>query len=207
MKGKPTETATLYTGHGISHYKTSGWGTLGGVFRRDGDRKNWYGLSNNHVLANINNASQGDKILYKPNVTAGTLYSWINLKDRPKMNKMDAALFRLDGSHEHDWVPKKPAGSIKPADGMAVYKQGNASKRTDGTITSKEGSSKVDLNGKTFNFVDIISIKGTNRDFNAPGDSGSIVFDKDHKMVGIVFAKFGEYCYALPIRHIAPLLK
>jgi hypothetical protein len=207
-KGSPNGTASLQTGKGIRHMNSVKWGTLGGIFNRQNDAF-LYGLSNAHVIANVGNAQKGDNCIYDPNIVAGKLFNWINLKSPPAVNKMDAALFRINSRHATIWFPRKPANRlIGPRINLNVYKNGRNTKVTHGVIKAYNGAAEVILNGRKFNFSGIIAIRGANGNFNGPGDSGSIVFsERGHHMVGLVFAKFHEYCYALPISRVGPLFK
>lgn len=206
-EGRPKGTALLESGQGIRHSRGDGWGSLGGFFRRDNDEHILYGLSNNHVIANINDASAGDQIICENNVIAGELFNFIPLKPPPEINYVDAALFRLDPLHASKWNPASPKGIVGPRINLAVYKRGQTTGLTKGFVEAYNGFVKVMIGGRQMNFGNVIAIKGVSTSFNMPGDSGSIVLTKNHYMLGIVFAKFHDLCYALPISEIKPLLK
>lgn len=204
--GNP-ENTLIETGKGIRHINGHGWGTLGGIFHIHNDQNFLYGLSNNHVIAKSNMANQGDPIIYERNNQIGNLFRYIPLHAPPRVNYIDAAIFRINSHFQTLWRPQKPRGTIGPRIHLRVYKNGRTSGMTAGYIKAYNGSVRVILNGLKYNFVNVIAIKGINRDFNMPGDSGSIVFTRNHYMVGIVFAKYHDYCYALPISRIKPLLE
>lgn len=206
-EGRPESTVELKTGTGIRHSNGEGWGTYGGLFKLDNDPDNLYGLSNNHVIARINQARQGDRILGQANIHAGTLFNYIPLRPPPHVNYADAALFRIQPDHQPKWDPSLPGKVIGPMVNMKVYKKGYKTKLTYGFIKAVNGSSKVILNGKIFFFGNIIAILGINGHFNMPGDSGSVVLSMQNNLVGHVFAKYHQYCWALPISRIKPLLQ
>lgn len=203
-EGKPEGTANLTNGTGIKRNGSTNIGSFGGVFQRsDG---HLYGLSNNHVIANLNNANVGDPIMTSSNALAGTLFNWITLMPPPHINKIDAALFKIDPGNTANWTPHAPTGAVGAKVNLKVYKKGCATGLTNGYVTGI-GSSQVQLNGVLYNFSNIISIKGFDGDFNKPGDSGSVVLTTvGNYSVAIVFAKFGDFCWTLPISQIGPLL-
>ncbi|MBC8756958.1 hypothetical protein H2O64_19965 [Kordia sp. YSTF-M3] len=207
QKGIPKSTSTLLTGGGIRSKRLRQWGTMGGFFTKKGSNQQ-YGVSNAHVLAGSKNSRSGDECIYHPNIKAGQLYKWFNLKLPPKKNYIDAAVFKIYPRHKGKWNPVKPHKLIGARLNLRVYKQGNTTGRTSGIVTSYNGAAKVKLNGKFYYFSGIISIKGINEPFNDFGDSGSIVFSQaGNHMVALVFAKSGGYCWALPIKHIQRLIK
>ena len=203
----PKVTVSIKTGKGIKHEDSQGWGTLGGFFKRIND-SSLYGLSNAHVIANANNTSRGDNCIYSSNIIAGELFNWFTLNPPPAINIMDAALFRVDPTLRPIWVPNKPSKSlVGPKVNLNVYKYGKTTDFTEGKIKSYNGSAKVILNGKLYYFSGIMAIRSASGHFNKPGDSGSIVLTLGHHMVGLVFAKQNQYCWALPISRIGRLLK
>ena len=206
--GNPEFTALIKTGKGIKHKDIIGWGTLGGLFNRKNDPF-LYGLSNSHVIAGTNNPQEGDNCIYAPNVIVGQLFRWYNLKLPPEINKMDAAIMKMMPNHTTRWVPEKPKSNwIGPRINLRVYKNVAATGITHGIIKSYNGSARVILNGITYFFSGIIAIKSDNGHFNMPGDSGSIVLSSQGSyMVALVFAKYHEYCWALPISRVGALLR
>ncbi len=205
---EPIATGLLHSGRGVRHSTTPGWGTLGGFFRVR-NNSNLYGLSNNHVISNMKMGNFGDAVHYSEGrAIAGKLVRKIPLKPLPQKNFMDAALFQVSDVHTGKWVPRKPSNPwIGPRLNMKVYKNGYGTGLTRGKITGYNGAAKVKLNGKVFAFSGIIAIKAFSGHFNKPGDSGSIVLSSSgNHMVGLVFAKHGAYCWALPISKIKPLL-
>lgn len=205
-KGKAKSTANLVTGNGVLQSVGNGWGTMGGVFTRNND-PSLYGLSNNHVIANLNNANQGDPVRYHPDINAGSLFNWITLLPLPSVNRIDAALFKINPVHTANWNPQSPVGSVGAQVNLQVYKRGHTTGLTYGVIQGINGSGQFMLNGRDFYFTEVISIVGYSGPFSDFGDSGSLVMTTNHFMVGLLFAKFEEYAYALPIKYIRRLLE
>ena len=205
IKDVPDLTVNYQTGAGIRHHNNSSRGTLGGVYTKDGDNF-LYGLSNNHVIANLNNANVGDVIRDAQNREIGQLYRWIKLHPYPVANGIDAAIFRFRPDNRGKWVPFKPTGYANPVINLRVYKNGAASDVTYGWVKGYNGSVKINHNGVWYKFNGVISIRGVSADFNLPGDSGSVVLTyHGKKQVALIFGKSGPYCWALPIRRIGPL--
>lgn len=199
-EGIPKGSTALQTGNGIRHKASDEWGTVGGFFNLSGEV---YGLSNNHVIAQLNNAQKGDQIIYSGNIEAGILHNFIQLLPPPAFNSMDAALFKVTNGTRVSWHPVNPNQWIGPKIGTAVYKVGQATGLTYGAITGTGASAKVRLGDHVYQFQDVVMIKGTNGHFNSTGDSGSVVLTSaGHNMVALVFAKYYEYCFALPISKI-----
>ena len=200
--------SNIAVGNGIRHPLFIGWGTLGGIFTRANDT-HVYGLSNNHVIANFNNGNKGDTILHPDLGVIGTLFNWFTLLAPPQVNYMDAALVQLDPKYQAQWHPPRPATGqwMHPNVGMRVVKNGYASQTTHGVITFIGGQGSAALSGRTFNFSGIIEIQGLEGHFSDHGDSGSVVLSwPERYMVGVVFAKVGDFSWALPISRIQTLL-
>jgi len=209
-KKKPQLTANVTTGKGIRKMNAAEWGTLGGIFTKEGDSTHYYGLSNSHVIAGFRGAQEGDTIAYQSNEVLGTLDQWFKLEEAPAQNYIDAALVKINPSHVPKWVHPQPRSGdwVGPRVNMKVVKNGFATKITEGYIASTTGSVEIEWNGRLFHFYEVIGILGNEEPFNAPGDSGSVVLTSPNNyMVAIVFAQHEEYCWALPIRRIKRLLQ
>lgn len=204
----PVSTAILNSGKGVRHSSTPGWGTLGGFFKVKNSTRS-YGLSNNHVISNFDQANIGDPIRYSSdNLVAGKLFRRIPLNPFPQKNYIDAALFQVNNNHNGHWTPTPPKHPwIGPKPHLKVYKNGFATEITKGIITGYNGTARVLVNGIPLRFSGIMAIRSPQGHFNKEGDSGSIVFSlAGNHMVGLVFAKQGLYCWALPISRIKSLL-
>ncbi len=164
----------------------------------------YYILSNNHVLANSNDAKVGDPIIQpgradggsNPRDRVATLNRFIPITFEPPVprnrhdNLVDAAL--AEGTFEglnrevywigyvNGWMPKKNV-----AVGKRVQKTGRTTNYTTGRITATNAT--VDVNfgaGRTARFKDQIITTC----MSAGGDSGSLVSSMDNIAVGLLFA-------------------
>ena len=194
-------------------------GTIGCLATgRSGDRRQrLLLLSNNHVLANSNNARYGDCIAQPgpfdggrcpadriailerfvpidfsgaPNfVDCGTGWCWPNLVRRE-------LVFLSGGQQRFFRIGSVP---IAPALGMAVGKSGRTTQLTSGRITGVGVTINVNYgSGRIANFRDQIAIRAGSGDFSAGGDSGSSVwtFDSARRPVGLLFAGGGGTTFA-----------
>jgi len=192
-------------------------GTLGAIVR---DASNaCFALSNNHVLANSNDASTGDSALQPgpfdggsdPADAIGTLADFEVITFDGSNNTIDAAIAALNSTAEvtgstPDFAYGAPGTStVNASVGMSVMKFGRTTGFTTGTV--EETNVTVDVCYQTrgpFNcvslarFVDQISISDGN--FSDGGDSGSlIVRSSDASPVGLLFAGSDTRTIANPI--------
>ncbi len=162
-------------------------------------------LSNNHVLANENDASPGDAVLQPgpadggrdPEDRVGALARFVPLEKHG--NRMDAALAVIDDRVAFD--PRRlpglgelagvRTGPLRPKE--IVHKIGRTSGKTDGRISALEIdglSVSFPYPLLTVTFDDQIEIEpgeaGT--PFSRGGDSGSLVVDRSLAAVGLLFA-------------------
>jgi hypothetical protein len=183
----------------------------------------YYILSNNHVLANSNDASLGDPILQPGSFDGGVdpadriarLSRFIPITFNPQVplalhnNLVDAAV--AEGQfHDLDreiywtgyvrgWRPK-----AKVTVGTIVQKTGRTTNYTTGRITAINAT--VDVNfggGKVARFKD--QIVTTN--MSAGGDSGSLVTTLDDVAVGLLFAGSSVATILNQIENVRSLLK
>ncbi|KZB62197.1 hypothetical protein AUP42_04375 [Thalassospira lucentensis] len=184
-------------------------GTLGGLMR---DRRSGAVviLSNNHVLANSNDARPGDAILqpgiadggHDPNDVIAGLARFVPIDFRDNAeNRMDAAIAApLEPAteyvrwHTQNIGPETPGKTRNLGDGdlgTAVHKTGRTTGHTKGSIQGLYATVQVNY-GEAGNavFVDqvIISQPLGQGDFSRGGDSGSLVYDDDNVCVGLLFA-------------------
>jgi hypothetical protein len=190
----------LLMGASIGHHRITA-GTLGGfVVRPNGTRLI---LSNNHVLANENDAARGDVI-----VQAGPLDGGRTREDRvarlarfvkltaTRTNTMDAAVAVVDEGIEVDPLLLTGLGrlaGIGPSildTSTKVAKVGRTTGLTRGKVTAFElDGLTVDFDLGTVRFNNVIEIAGTGREpFSLGGDSGSLIVDDDRRAVGLLFA-------------------
>ena len=187
-------------------------GTLG-TFVYDKDTKNWFILSNLHVLSQFGFGEEpqaGTKICQpgsydggmKEDNIIGYLDKFIPIDTSMlRYNYADAAVARI-----YEDIEYKPAiidedehlikvnGALKEEDlkeGMKVKKYGRSTGYTEGIIDSTSADISVSYApGITAKFADVIRVKPTEDYpfFLFPGDSGSAVLTMDNKFVGLAFA-------------------
>lgn len=195
-----------------------GTGSVGGFFSMGGTAAR-YGISNNHVVANLNNCHVGDPIHSDDlDQQIGTLSHWIPLKGRnetDKINYFDMGLFKLDPAIELSWqmgndTIAKPAGFIEPrAEGNVYMMIGNGSSKK-GKITKSyiNHVMEFDLCGKPFLFTKLIEIaplEGSS--FSVPGDSGSIILSSSHYIVGLLLGTNSDATRSYAVPFVEGLLK
>ena len=191
----------LVIGSSIGHYDITA-GTLGCFVRLDksGDVRI---LSNNHVLADENQAEIGDAILQpgrfdggqRPRDVVGTLDIFVRLRRR-RPNVVDCALATVD---DVDYEPSRLTGAGRlrgvaldpPAEAERVEKLGRTTARTRGRVTAFELDDVVvryDMGNIRFDSVLEIEGAGTNA-FSAGGDSGSLIYTSGERLArGLLFA-------------------
>ncbi len=190
-------------GYSIGHYRITAGTYATAVTDRRGSTGKYYILSNNHVLANSNNARIGDPIL-QPGPYDGGVYPrdliarlsrFVTIRfrvpglpeNRQPANLVDAAIaegqfHNLD--REIYWM-----GYVKGLTpvkiGTPVQKTGRTTNYTKGRVTNINGTINVNYGGgKIAKFVR--QIITTN--MSAGGDSGSLLCDTNEKVCGLLFA-------------------
>ncbi|MFO1323631.1 MAG: hypothetical protein U1F15_06165 [Burkholderiales bacterium] len=217
----------LQIGLSIGHYRITA-GTLGCFVRRRSDGALLI-LSNNHVLANENDAAIGDPILQRASLdggrrsteTVGTLAKFVRLKStRP--NVVDCAVAAIDDGIECNLRALKGLGKLAgmgpfPLDDyVELFKVGRTTQATRGRMTAFELDNVVfeyDMGNITFD--DQIEIEGAGRRaFSDGGDSGSLIVDADRKGVALLFGGGDQggsngmgLTYATPLKVVLDKLK
>lgn len=183
-------------------------GTLGALVT---DGEDVFILSNNHVLANVNDAMVGDNILQPgsldggsdPSDTIGTLAESIALSFGNGTNAVDAAIALTTHNQVSNvalpWLDSgsygtpttTPVAAATP--GMSVHKCGRTTGCTTGTVSSISVDVSVcyETRGprrcvKSAMFTNQIGI--TDGSFSAGGDSGSLIVNNAADPVGLLFA-------------------
>ena len=183
----------------------------------------YYILSNNHVLANSNNAIPGDAVLQPGPFDGGTdpadriasLSRFVPITFEPPVprafhrNLVDAALAEgefHDLKREIHWVGHlqgwRSRGHVTV--GTLLHKTGRTTNYTTGRITAVNAT--VDVNfggGKVARFRDQI----LTTPMSAGGDSGSIVADRENYAVGLLFAGSPQVTILNQIQHVRSLLR
>jgi S1-C subfamily serine protease len=190
-------------GFSVGHYKISA-GTIGTcVYDRDplpNMPRRYYILSNNHVLANSNNAVIGDPILQPGPYDGGTVPNdiiaklsrfvpihFINLPNIP-LNYVDAAIAAGEFhnlNREIYWIGYVKKVNYKPKVGDLVEKTGRTTNFTTGKILALNATVNVNYGGGNIaRFINQI----VTTSMSAPGDSGSLICDLNEAAVGLLFA-------------------
>lgn len=183
----------------------------------------YYILSNNHVLANSNNAVPGDAVLQPGPFDGGSdpadriasLSRFIPITFDPPVpralhrNLVDAAVAEgqfHDLKREIHWVGHlrgwRPRAQVTV--GALLHKTGRTTNYTTGRITAVNAT--VDVNyggGKVARFRDQI----ITTPMSAGGDSGSLVADRENLAVGLLFAGSPLVTILNQIQHVRSLLR
>jgi hypothetical protein len=183
----------------------------------------YYILSNNHVLANSNNAIPGDPILQPGPYDGGTdpadriarLSRFIPITMDPPTpraqhrNLVDAAIAEADFHHLDrgiHWIGHVRGWRRKAAVavGSLVQKCGRTTSYTTGRITAINATVDVGYGGgRVARFVD--QIVTTN--ISAGGDSGSLVTTLDDVAVGLLYAGSSVATIVNQIENVRSLLR
>ena len=192
--------------------------TAGTIGARVTDGPNVYALSNNHVYADENLASIGDKVLQPGTIDGGTVDDDIGtLSDFEPIvfsltanNVIDAAIAISSTEMLGNATPSDGYGTPKSVTaqayiGMKVKKYGRTTGLTSGRVSAINGTFNIGYDAGVARFVDQIVITGGA--FSAGGDSGSLIVvsenprkgDSDRKPVGLLFAGGDSVTIANPI--------
>lgn len=193
------------SGISIGHVNITA-GTLGGLVK-DQSSGNVAILSNNHVLADSNEAVNGDAILQPGPADDGnpasdqiaTLTRFVGINFDGGDNRVDGAIASPDDPDDVLWStldvgPETPRirRIVAESDlGTAVQKTGRTTGHTYGFIDALFATVQVKYDMfKKATFVDqiIVSQNPGEEDFSNGGDSGSLVYDLNNSVVGLLFA-------------------
>ncbi len=201
-------------GVSVGHYQITA-GTLGclALGQRAPRNRRLLMLSNNHVLANSNNAKFGDSIIQpgshdggrNPRDRIAILERFVPIKFGPgQVNYVDAAtgwcwpsrvrkelLYEVQNRNRLFRISSRIVGCRV---NMIVGKSGRTTGLTRGRISSCNFSGYVGYgDGRRAFFRDQIAIRGIGKTFSAGGDSGSVVWSWDSQRypVGLLFAGGG----------------
>lgn len=185
-------------------------------------------LSNNHVLANSNNASFGDCICQPGPADGGRcpadqiaiLERFVPINFAGGANYVDAAtgwcwpdrvrkelVYLAGGQPQFFRIGSVP---VAPQLNMAVGKTGRTTQLTRGTIIDISASINVNYGGgRVALFRDQIAIRGAGGTlFSAGGDSGSSIWtwDSSRRPVGLLFAGGGGITFANKMSRVVAAL-
>lgn len=188
-------------------------GTLGCLVVKD---SNHYILSNNHVLADSNNANRGDVIRQPGTADGGTspsddiavLSDYSTIDFTGAANDIDAAIAMIVTNSQTDVEPeiidigRPKSTTAKAALYQSVRKHGRTTGHTVGVITDMSADIWVGYGSKKAWFEDQLAVTGAGcTDFSKGGDSGSLVVDAvSLQPVALLFAGAAHtLTYANPI--------
>jgi len=210
-------------GVSIGHYKVSA-GTLGCLVR-DRSSKDLLILSNNHVLAQSNEAKIGDAIVqpgtYDGGKVAGDLIGYLErfvkvVKQRSfwlfwmfwvkdNMNIVDCAVAKPVSEKLVSSEIMKigiPKGIAKAEEGMKLQKSGRTTGHTQGEVIDTDMTVKVDYGKFIAQFHHQIMAGA----MSAGGDSGSLCLDMNKNAVGLLYAGSKKSTIINPINEVLTLL-
>jgi hypothetical protein len=220
----------LLIGASIGHVNITA-GTTGAFVRRGTVA---HVLSNNHVLANEDQAKTNDWILQRapydggrqPAQRVARLKQWVRLKPTGT-NFVDCAIAAIQPAvaydagrlrHLVDNGDRKLAGVAADTldAGDMVYKLGRTTGSTSGRVTAFDVDNVVvAYDAGNLRFDNQIEIEGTGRtSFSDGGDSGSLILNESMQAVGLLFAGGDQggsnglgLTYANPIQRVLKDLK
>ncbi|HEX6682781.1 MAG TPA: hypothetical protein VF062_08300 [Candidatus Limnocylindrales bacterium] len=181
----------------------------------------YYILSNNHVLANSNEAAVGDSIVQPgafdggtaDNDVIGKLVRFVPIKftqegtPEPPVNEVDAAIAEVDLADLEraiHWVGRPTHSIIKAEIDLVVTKCGRTTGFTTGKIVNLNATVNVNYGpGKVARFVGQL----ITTPMSAPGDSGSLMTTVDGGAVGLLFAGSAQATVVNPIEAVLRLLQ
>ncbi len=183
-------------GYSLGHFAITA-GTFGCLVRSRAAPERVYILSNNHVLANANDAQLGDPILQPgrfdggafPDDVLATLEAFVPIRfgDPEAYNLVDAALAR---PHDARLVISAaagfglPTGTAEAELEMGALKSGRTTQLTSGTVIDIDASVNVNFGHRVATFRH--QLLTTN--MSAGGDSGSLLLSEARQGVGLLFA-------------------
>lgn len=170
-------------------------------------------ISTSHLFKN----NKENKVFFSKNgypTVIGTLLKKTKLKPstetRRSRNVVDAALILVETNvsysrsrYHTDFMKITVQGMATAKIGDKVYKYGAGSDLTFGEVTATHCSTVISKGDAKFHFEEAIMVQGNNqKEFAAPGDSGSVVFREDGKVLGMIFAVSRNAAILCPIEDI-----
>lgn len=219
-------------GVSISHCKVTA-GTLGCLARGVPNSTRYNRLlllSNNHVIANSNNARYGDWIIQPGTYDGGTCSStrdriailerFIRIHFGGPTNYVDCAtgwcwpnlvrrelIYRSGSTFRFFRISSQIAACRR---GLWVGKTGRTTQLTRGYITDCNATIRVNYGGgRVALFKDQMAVRAPSGNFSAGGDSGSVIWSWDSRRnpVGLLFAGGGGYTFANKMTRVLSALQ
>ncbi|MBI1944634.1 MAG: hypothetical protein HYS27_03000 [Deltaproteobacteria bacterium] len=186
-------------GSSVAHHDVTA-GTLGAVVRDRARRLHL--LSNNHVLAAVNQGKRGDAVVQPSPQDHGDvardrvarLSRWVRLLPRGRgRNLVDAALASLDPDVEARFTIagrslRGVRARVLPE--LRVWKLGRTTGHTRGRVSAVllDEVEVCYADGTVCVFDDQLEIVGLRGAFSSYGDSGSLVVDEEDRAIGLLYA-------------------
>ncbi len=203
-------------GASIGHYHISAGTIATAVYDTSaftGIPRRYYILSNNHVLANSNDARIGDPILQPgwydggryPEDLIARLSQFVPIRFGGQSNYVDAAIAEArfqDIDRTIYWIGYVK-GVAPPRIGMIVQKTGRTTNYTTGRITHVNATVNVNYGGGK---VARMQRQILTTNMSAGGDSGSLLCDMNENAVGLLFAGSSSVTVHNDIRYVQALL-
>ncbi|MGH9054712.1 MAG: hypothetical protein ACRDYY_02395 [Acidimicrobiales bacterium] len=203
--GRPTT-----SGVSVGHYRITA-GTAGCITEGAVASSDPLILSNNHVLANSNDAQIGDPILEPgpmdggdPNSPIGHLSDLESIRFAGPANEYDAAIASL--ANPADMTPDIPKiGRVNNPPVLAnlyqsVRKYGRTTRHTVGVVVDLSADINVRYGAQLAAFDNQLAIVGVGGAFSDGGDSGSLIVDAvTRHPVALLFAGGGGTTFGSPI--------
>lgn len=214
-------------GASIGYRNRTGGGTIGFFARRKSDGAEGL-VSNNHVIALGDNGKQDEEVVYPSACDGGTLEHDVVAKLQggyPPLfdggvKVVDCAFAKFEGTPPTydsralaNGVRLKRRGARLTGRDI-VHKIGRTTRQTTGIVRSVRFDTipvtYQQFNGNVVHFAELIEIESFGPEpFSAPGDSGSLVYDRTGHPVGLLFADqigtgrrgFNRH-YAIPITNV-----
>ncbi|WP_019507846.1 hypothetical protein [Pleurocapsa sp. PCC 7319] len=204
-------------GVSVGHYRITA-GTIGCLARgrRSPRDKRLLMLSNNHVLANSNNARIGDSIIQpgradggrSPRDRVAILENYRKINFSGGANYVDAATgwcwpsrVRKEELYEkggRNFLYRISRRLVRCRKNQVVGKSGRTTGLTRGRIIDCNATIRVNYRPRVALFRDQITIRGIGGKFSDGGDSGSVIWtwDRRRNPVGLLFAGGGGLTFA-----------
>jgi len=161
------------------------------------------GVSNNHVAANENKASEGDTILQPGSYDGGKekigeLDGYVEMVDQD--NKVDVAWYTIEGRKSNSYVPSigVPTETAEVSENDKVKKFGRTTGLRKGQVKSTDARVRVKYSDGVKEFEDQIITES----ISTGGDSGSAVVNTDGELVGLLFAGSPKVTVANRIQNV-----